>query len=113
MKQITNDEKPESSLTFSPDGKKIYFLRAGRLWSMNLDGSEQKEEFVALCDSLPDLDMVSVLVRKLGKLASCQHPVCDAFPSGSNRNRSGVDACDWSREIRNRAVFSVVNHCGG
>ena len=43
VKQITNDEKPESSLTFSPDGKKIYFLRAGRLWSMNLDGSEQKE----------------------------------------------------------------------
>lgn len=25
VKQITNDEKPESSLTFSPDGKKIYF----------------------------------------------------------------------------------------
>ncbi|NBR06025.1 MAG: MdsD protein [Planctomycetes bacterium] len=42
-KQITNDEKPESSLTFSPDGKKIYFLRAGKLWSMNLDGAEQKE----------------------------------------------------------------------
>jgi len=43
VKQITNDEKPESNLTFSPDGKKIYFLRAGKLWSMNLDGSEQKE----------------------------------------------------------------------
>lgn len=43
VKQITNDEKPESGLTFSPDGKKIYFLRVGKLWSMNLDGSEQKE----------------------------------------------------------------------
>ncbi len=43
VKQITNDEKPESSLSFSPDGKKITFLRAGRLWTMNLDGTEQKE----------------------------------------------------------------------
>lgn len=40
--RITKDDRPESNLTFSPDGKKIYFVRSGILASINLDGSGEK-----------------------------------------------------------------------
>src|SRR5262245_23842719 len=41
-KQLTNTREAESSVTFSPDGKRITFLRSGRLWGMKPDGSDQK-----------------------------------------------------------------------
>lgn len=40
--RITRDDRPESSLSFSPDGKRILFLRGGALHSMALDGADLK-----------------------------------------------------------------------
>jgi tricorn protease len=41
--QLTTTKEPESGLSFSPDGKKIAFLRDGKLFTMNPDGKELKE----------------------------------------------------------------------
>src|SRR5207244_2160955 len=40
--QLTNTPEPEIGVMFSPDGKKVAFLRAGKLWTMNPDGTDQK-----------------------------------------------------------------------
>jgi tricorn protease len=42
VKQLTNTPEPEIGVGFSPDGKKVAFLRAGKLWTMNPDGTDQK-----------------------------------------------------------------------
>lgn len=41
-KQITKTPHSEMGLSFSPDGKRVTFLRAGRLISMNPDGTDEK-----------------------------------------------------------------------
>jgi tricorn protease len=40
--QLTNTPEPETGMSFSPDGKRVAFLRAGKLWTMKPDGTEQK-----------------------------------------------------------------------
>src|SRR5438105_11949553 len=42
VKQLTDTPEEEIGATFSPDGKKISFLRAGKLYTMNPDGSDVK-----------------------------------------------------------------------
>jgi len=42
VKQLTNFSEAVSGAVFSPDGKRIAFLRAGKLWSMNPDGTDVK-----------------------------------------------------------------------
>lgn len=42
VKQITSTAEAEMGIGFSPDGKRVAFLRAGKLWTMNPDGSDQK-----------------------------------------------------------------------
>jgi tricorn protease len=39
--QLTNTPEPETQLKFSPDGRRVSFLRAGKLWSMKPDGTNQ------------------------------------------------------------------------
>jgi tricorn protease len=39
VKQLTNTPDAEMGLNYSPDGKRISFLRAGKLWTMNPDGT--------------------------------------------------------------------------
>jgi tricorn protease len=41
-RQLTNTPEAEIGASFSPDGKRIAFLRAGKLWTMNPDGTDQK-----------------------------------------------------------------------
>jgi tricorn protease len=42
-KQLTHFKEAASGVTFSPDGKRISFIRAGRLFTMNPDGGDTKE----------------------------------------------------------------------
>ncbi len=41
-KQLTNTPEAEISATFSPDGNRIVFMRAGKLWTMKPDGTNAK-----------------------------------------------------------------------
>ncbi|HXG12942.1 MAG TPA: S41 family peptidase [Gemmataceae bacterium] len=40
--RLTDTSDPEHGASFSPDGKRIAFLRAGKLWTMHPDGSNAK-----------------------------------------------------------------------
>ncbi len=42
VKRLTNTPEGEVGATFSPAGDKIGFLRSGKLWTMNRDGTNQK-----------------------------------------------------------------------
>ncbi len=40
--QLTKDPEPHAGVGFAPDGKRVAFLRGGKLWTMNPDGSDAK-----------------------------------------------------------------------
>ena len=40
--RLTDTADPESDINFTPDGKRVAFLRGGQLWTMNPDGTDQK-----------------------------------------------------------------------
>ena len=42
VKRITNSPEAELGVSFSPDGKRVAFLRASKLMTMNPDGTDQK-----------------------------------------------------------------------
>lgn len=42
VKRLTDTSAPESGLTWLADGKQLAYLRAGQLWTMKPDGTEQK-----------------------------------------------------------------------
>ncbi|GIW79803.1 MAG: tricorn protease [Gemmatales bacterium] len=42
IKQITHTPEAEYGVSYSPDGKKVCFIRSGKLWTMNPDGTDQK-----------------------------------------------------------------------
>lgn len=42
VKRLTNTPEEESAASFAPKGDRIAFLRAGKLWTMKPDGTEQK-----------------------------------------------------------------------
>jgi tricorn protease len=41
--RLTNNQEPEIGASFSPDGSKIAFIRAGKLWTMKPDATEPKQ----------------------------------------------------------------------
>jgi tricorn protease len=41
-RRLTNTPEAEVGVSFSPDGKRVGFVRSGKLWTMNPDGSDQK-----------------------------------------------------------------------
>jgi tricorn protease len=41
-KRLTNTPEAETGVSYSPDGKKVAYLQAGKLWTMNPDGTDQK-----------------------------------------------------------------------
>jgi tricorn protease len=43
VKQLTDTPDAESHLSFAPNGRRVAFLRAGKLWTMKPDGTEVKE----------------------------------------------------------------------
>jgi tricorn protease len=42
VKQLTDSPEAKEGANFSPDGKRISFLRDGKLWTMKPDGTDQK-----------------------------------------------------------------------
>jgi tricorn protease len=42
VKQLTDSEDAIAAASFAPDGKRIAFIRAGKLWTMAPDGKDQK-----------------------------------------------------------------------
>jgi tricorn protease len=56
--QLTGSKDAAFGVSFSPNGKQVAFIRAGKLWTMNPDGSDQKvvveESFVFDYDWAPD-----------------------------------------------------------
>jgi tricorn protease len=42
-KQLTHSSDAKIGVSYSPDGKRVTFLSAGKLWSMNPDGTDLKE----------------------------------------------------------------------
>jgi tricorn protease len=42
VKPLTSGPQAEEHAAFSPDGKRVAFLRAGKLWTMNPDGTDPK-----------------------------------------------------------------------
>ncbi len=40
--KLTDSRDPPAGVSFSPDGKRVAFVRSGKLWTMNPDGSNQK-----------------------------------------------------------------------
>ncbi|HJT76219.1 MAG TPA: S41 family peptidase, partial [Gemmataceae bacterium] len=40
--RLTNTPEAEAGVSFAPDGKRVAFLRAGRLWTMKPDGTDAK-----------------------------------------------------------------------
>jgi tricorn protease len=40
--RLTETPEPEAAASFTPDGKRIAFVRGGQLWTMNADGTDQK-----------------------------------------------------------------------
>jgi tricorn protease len=71
--QLTKTPEEEAAASFSPKGERIAFLRAGRLWTMKPDGSDQKvlvsEQQVFDYDWSPDGKYV-VYARTDGSFAS-------------------------------------------
>ncbi|MEN8139424.1 MAG: S9 family peptidase, partial [Bacteroidota bacterium] len=41
--QLTNEQGSEGAASFSKDGKKIFYVKSGQLWSMNSDGSSKTQ----------------------------------------------------------------------
>lgn len=71
--QITSTPEAEVGVSFAPDGKRVAFLRAGKLWTMNPDGSDAQvvveEPQVFDYDWSPDSKWI-VFARMDGSFAS-------------------------------------------
>ena len=42
VKQLTRTPELEQGLSFTPDGRRLAFLRSGQLWTMNFDGTDAR-----------------------------------------------------------------------
>jgi tricorn protease len=113
--QLTNTRDAEQGVSFSPDGKKVAFIRAGKLWTMTPDGKNQKEivKDVQVIDYewSPD-GRWFVFARRDGSFASELYIVPSTGPSGDNPIRNitryatfnaGVT---WSRDGKKLAFLS-------
>jgi tricorn protease len=100
VKQLTNTPDAEMGLNFSPDGKRISFLRAGKLWTMKPDGTDAKavvnETMVIDYEWSPDSKWLAY-ARLDGSFASELYIV----PA------DGPTAADPARDITHYATFNA------
>jgi tricorn protease len=89
--RLTDTPDAESGLGFSPDGKRVAFLRSGKLWSMKPDGTDTK----VIVDTVdvfdyewsPDSKWV-VYARRDGSFASELYVVPATGPTADNPPRN-------------------------
>ncbi len=100
--RLTFTPEAEIGAGFSPDGRKIAFLRAGQLWTMDPDGSNAKalvtESSVFDYDWSPDSRHL-VYARRDGSFASDLYIIPTAGGQAHNITRYGTmhEDVSWSR----------------
>ncbi|MBV9122368.1 MAG: PD40 domain-containing protein [Planctomycetes bacterium] len=115
VKQLTNTPEPELGVSFSPDGKRVAFLRAGKLCTMKPDGSDPKtvvDEFQVIdYDWSPDSKWL-VYARVDGSFASELFILpADGSARGRNVTRYATynGGVTWSR-TGNKIAFLSQRH---
>ncbi len=102
VKRLTNDRAPESGLAFSPDGKRVAFLRAGRLWMMNPDGTDPKEvvkeQAVFDYEWSPDSKWV-VYARRDGSWGNELYVVPAGGATAENPARNVTRYATWNADV--------------
>jgi tricorn protease len=97
--RLTDTPEAEFGVSYSPDGKRVAFLRSGRLWTMNPDGGDPKaivdEAQVFDYDWSPDSKWI-VYARRDGSSASELY----ITPAG------GPTAADPARNVTRYATFN-------
>jgi tricorn protease len=100
--RLTVSPEAEIGASFSPDGKKIAFLRSGQLWTMDPDGSNAKELVkegsVFDYDWSPDSRLI-VYARRDASFASDLYIIPSAGGQPRNITRYGTmhEDVSWSR----------------
>jgi tricorn protease len=88
---LTNTADAEFGLSFTPDGKRVGFLRAGKLWTMKPDGTDTKVVIDAVqvvdYEWSPDGKWV-VYARRDGSFASELYVVPSTGPTAENPPRN-------------------------
>lgn len=113
--QLTDTKETESGAAFSPDGKKIAFLRSGKLWTMGADGKNEKvlvnDVQVFDYEWSPDGRWI-VFARRDGSFASELYIVSAAGATVSNPIRNVTRyatfnaGVSWSKDGKKLAFLS-------
>jgi tricorn protease len=121
VKQITNTPEAELGVSFAPNGKRVAFLRAGKLWTMNPDGSDPKvivkDVHVFDYDWSPDSRWI-VYARRDGSFASELYIVPASGPTNLNpprnitRYATSNGDVTWSRDGKTIAFLSERRESG-
>jgi tricorn protease len=100
--QLTNTPEEETGVAFSPDGKRVSFLRSGKLWTMNPDGSGQKvvvnDVHVFDYEWSPDSRWI-VYARRDGSFASELYIVPSTGPSATDEARNVTRYATYNGDV--------------
>ncbi|HLN28055.1 MAG TPA: S41 family peptidase [Gemmataceae bacterium] len=111
VKQLTNTPEAEIGASFAPNGKRVAFIRAGKLWTMNPDGTDQKvlvsEVQVFDYEWSPDSKYI-VYARRDGYFASDLYIIPAAGGESKNITRFATYNGDvtWSARGKKLAFIS-------
>jgi tricorn protease len=115
VKQLTDTPDAELGVSFAPNGRRVAFLRAGKLWTMKPDGSDQKvivsDVHVFDYDWSPDSRWF-VYARRDGSFASelyivpSDGPTADNPPRNITRYATYNGDVTWSHDGKKIAFLS-------
>ncbi len=99
---LTNTPDAESGVSFAPNGRRVAFLRAGKLWTMNPDGSDQKvivsDVHVFDYEWSPDSKWF-VYARRDGSFASELYIVPSTGPTADNPARNVTRYATYNGDV--------------